>query len=209
MANSDTKRVGARIFQDKPAQAYPQTPIRNKSGSRNTNIKMTAGEEHAISAQHTKEKGMSAAAEMMLKNLMPVEEEVLELLLAHCEQNGLYRDGRWTNMPRSTKDHEKSMYGPVRVIGQCIHDAIQDEVKIDGSLRNLKKIQYGERYEHVALVKGVWNVLPDRTPRSIDRYGADTRPDIDFAIPSADRAQLSEDIDQYLENLEGRPVVST
>lgn len=143
---------------------------------------------------------------------MPVEEEVLNLLLEHCKKRGLYYGGRWTSMSASEGEDEVSMHEPIRIIGQCIHAAVQDGVEIDGAMHNLKKIQHKEEHERVDLVKGVWNALPSRVPHPIGPYCDDalknTRSNIDFAIPSEHRPQLSAEIDRSLENLKVRVQVT-
>ena len=151
---------------------------------------------------------MTADAIAMLQQMMPVKQAVIDRLFEHCVSQGLYdkTNSRWAAMPQSTSSHEATMYEPVRAIGQCIHDAIQDTesdsaVMIDGL--SLKKVHH-DGDDKVLTVKGVWNVLPNRPPRTDDPFAADTRPDIDFAIPSQDRARLQSEIEQYLSDLEVR-----
>ena len=156
---------------------------------------------------------MTADAITMLEQMMPVKQAVINRLFEHCVSQGLYDEtnSRWADMLQSTSLHETTMYEPVRAIGQCIHDAIQDTesdsaVMIDGL--SLKKVQH-DGDDKVQTVKGIWNVLPNRPARTDDPFAADTRPDIDFAIPSQDRDRLQSEIEQCLSDLEVRRFLSS
>ncbi|KAK7684307.1 hypothetical protein QCA50_012631 [Cerrena zonata] len=166
-----------------PDTKYTHTPLKRTGPS---TTKITAAMEHEISMHQRTEKGMSASSDVMLKRLMPVDNQVLERLFDHCVKKKLYDPGdtRWVNMPESPIGKEVLMYEPVREICNFISAAIQ--AGIGG--RDLK-----------TGVNGVWNVLPDRAPHTRDESSADTRPDIDFAITSADRSQLCKQINEYIQ----------
>ncbi|KAK7686663.1 hypothetical protein QCA50_010263 [Cerrena zonata] len=147
---------------------------------------------------------MSANGTTMLRLTMPVHQDVIDRLYEHCVTQKLYnkRKKRWTGMPRSTSLPETAMYQPIQAIGQCIHDACQNgsSVKVDG--KSLKEVQHGN--DRVETVNGIWNVLPNRAPRTQDSFTSDTRPDIDFSMDSKQRVELSAEIDKYLEALRER-----
>ena len=198
------KHAGPSIRRVRPSTVG--TPIRNTVECNTLGSKLTAKQEHKLSQQHIKATGMAADSDTMLKTMMPVHDAIIDRLFEHCVAQKLYDEttSRWVYMPTSTSSPEKTMYEPIRAIGQCIHDAIQDtqsEAALTINGLSLKKVQHGDD-DKVMTVKGIWNVLPNRPPRTGDPLAADTRPDIDFAIPSQERAALKAEIKNYLSDLE-------
>ena len=164
-------------------------------------FKTQAAQERALTQKVTLTKGMVADSASMLRLTMPVHEDVIDCLYQHCIAKGLYDVEKhcWSDMPKSRTSHEESMYQPVQAIGQCIHAACQDGSPVKFKGKSLKLVQHGT--SNMQTLNGVWNVFPNRAPRSMDSFAADIRPDVDFSINSKERIQLSAEIDTYIEVL--------
>ena len=118
-----------------------------------------------------------------LRRILPVPEELLDLVLQTLTDDGTYDRvaQRWNGMPESDQVKEEAFYDPFCKIANSIRKCVEEHMAGLG-----KKNQ---------AVKGVWLNRAKKPPQSADEFAALIRPDCIFTTNTDTIKTLDEDIE--------------